>query len=61
MAAVAKHVAMAVDDTDLSEKLIATGFEPMGPMSSAAFGRHIATEIAKWSKLLKLAGIELQQ
>ena len=58
---VAKHVAMAVADPELSEKFIAIGFEPMVPMSSAAFGRYIAAEIAKWSKLVKQAGIEQQQ
>ena len=58
---VARHVAMAVADPELSEKLPAIGFEPMGPVSSAEFGRYIAAEIAKWSKLIKQAGIELQQ
>jgi tripartite-type tricarboxylate transporter receptor subunit TctC len=58
---VTKHVAMAIADPELSEKLTATGFEPMGPMSSAEFGRYMAAEIAKWSKLIKQAGIELQQ
>jgi tripartite-type tricarboxylate transporter receptor subunit TctC len=56
-----KHVQMAVADAEFSEKLGAIGFEPMGPMSSQEFGRYIAAEIAKWSKIIKQAGIELQQ
>jgi tripartite-type tricarboxylate transporter receptor subunit TctC len=58
---VAKHVQMAVADPELSEKLIAIGFEPLGPTPPAEFGRYISSEIAKWSKIIKQAGIELQQ
>ncbi|HYC45682.1 MAG TPA: tripartite tricarboxylate transporter substrate binding protein [Burkholderiales bacterium] len=56
-----KHVAAAVADTELSEKLTAIGFEPLGPMSPAQFGRYVAAEIAKWSKLIKQTGMELQK
>jgi tripartite-type tricarboxylate transporter receptor subunit TctC len=58
---VAKHAAMAVADPELSERLTTIGFEPLGPMSSAEFGRYVAAEIAKWSRLIKQAGIDLQQ
>ncbi|HEX2828218.1 MAG TPA: tripartite tricarboxylate transporter substrate binding protein [Burkholderiales bacterium] len=58
---VAKHVAMAVADPEVSDRLTTIGFEPLGPMSPSAFKGYVAAEIAKWSKLIKQAGIELQQ
>jgi tripartite-type tricarboxylate transporter receptor subunit TctC len=58
---VAKHVAMAVADPEVSDRLTTIGFEPLGPMSPSEFKGYVAAEIAKWSKLIKQAGIELQQ
>jgi tripartite-type tricarboxylate transporter receptor subunit TctC len=58
---IARHVEMAMADADISEKLAAMGFEPLGPMSPSEFGRYIASETAKWSKIIKDAAIDLQQ
>jgi tripartite-type tricarboxylate transporter receptor subunit TctC len=58
---IARHVEMAMADSDISEKLAAVGFEPLGPMSPSEFGRYIASETAKWSKIIKEAAIDLQQ
>ena len=58
---VAKHIQAAVADAALSAQLSAIGFDTIGPTPPADFGRYIASESAKWSKVIKQAGIELQQ
>ena len=57
---IAEHAEMAVADPEISEKLGAMGFEPLGPMSPAEFGRYVASETSKWSNIIKQAGIDLQ-
>ena len=48
-------------DIGSARLLAAMGFEPLGPMSPSEFGRYIASETAKWSKIIKEAAIDLQQ
>ena len=44
---------------DIKDKLAADGSEPVGS-SAEAFGQHIKTEVAKWNKLVKDAGIRAE-
>lgn len=44
---------------DTREKLAAVGLEPIGD-SSAAFSTHISNEIARWTKVVKAAGLKAQ-
>ena len=53
--ALAKVIALP----EMRQKLAADGAEPAGG-SADAFQQHIATEIAKWSRVVKAAGIRLE-
>ena len=44
---------------DTREKLVNNGLEPIGD-SSAAFSAHISNEIARWTKVVKAAGLKAQ-
>lgn len=44
---------------DMSERLAADGAEPVGS-TPEDFGRHLESEIARWRKVVKDAGIRLQ-
>ena len=44
---------------DIKDKLAVDGSEPIGS-SVEAFGQHIKTEVAKWNKLVKEAGIRAE-
>jgi tripartite-type tricarboxylate transporter receptor subunit TctC len=46
----------SVRTRDIEEKLAATGFEP-SPSSSAEFAAYLKSEIAKWARAIKAAGI----
>ena len=53
--ALAKVIALP----EMRQKLAADGAEPAGG-SADAFQQHIATEIAKWARVVKAAGIRLE-
>jgi tripartite-type tricarboxylate transporter receptor subunit TctC len=46
----------AVSSPDLRERMLADGAEPEGS-SPAEFQKHLASEIAKWRKVVKAAGV----
>jgi tripartite-type tricarboxylate transporter receptor subunit TctC len=52
---VQQETAKALASPALKERLLAQGAIPSGN-TSAEFGRHIATETAKWAKVVKAAG-----
>jgi tripartite-type tricarboxylate transporter receptor subunit TctC len=54
------HIEASLRDPDGTGRLSAMGFEPTAPMSRKEFGTYINAEIAKWSALLKRAGITLE-
>jgi tripartite-type tricarboxylate transporter receptor subunit TctC len=49
----------ALRGPDIRDKLAADGSEPVGS-TPEAFGRHIKSEVAKWNKLVKDAGIRTE-
>jgi len=53
------EVNAAVANPDIKGRLVALGVVPMS-MTSAAFGKFIATETEKWAKVIKVAGIKPQ-
>jgi tripartite-type tricarboxylate transporter receptor subunit TctC len=46
----------SVETPDIQEKLAATGFEP-NPSSAAEFAAYLKSEIVKWARAIKAAGI----
>lgn len=55
-AAIAKIVAMP----DMRQQMIAGGVEPMASASPAAFNKFEQSELARWAKVIKAAGIEAE-
>jgi tripartite-type tricarboxylate transporter receptor subunit TctC len=53
-----KETAAIVKKPDVREKLIALGFDPEGN-TPAEFSAQIKSEIAKWAKVIKVAGVKL--
>ena len=53
-----KETAAIVKKPDVREKLIALGFDPEGN-TPADFSAQIKSEIAKWAKVIKAAGVKL--
>ena len=51
-------IAEALKSPDVVQRLAADGSTPVGS-SPEAFGAHIKSEIAKWQKLVKEAGLAL--
>ena len=49
----------ALRSPDMRDKLVADGSEPVGS-TPEAFGQYIKTEVAKWGKLVKDAGIRTE-
>jgi tripartite-type tricarboxylate transporter receptor subunit TctC len=49
----------AVMSPDLRERMLSDGAEPIGS-SPAAFQKHIATEVAKWRKVVQAAGVKAE-
>lgn len=45
-----------VQTRDIQEKLVATGFEP-DPSTSSEFAAYLKSEIAKWTRVIKMTGI----
>ena len=54
-----QEIARIVRLPDIRERLVGLGVEPVGN-TPEQFGDYIRTEIAKWSKVVKAAGIEPQ-
>jgi tripartite-type tricarboxylate transporter receptor subunit TctC len=44
---------------DVREKLVAIGMEPVGN-TPEQYGEYIRSEVAKWTKVVKVAGVETQ-
>ena len=49
----------AIDDPGMKSRLADLGNEPV-PMASADFGKLLADETEKWSKVIKSTGIKAQ-
>jgi len=47
------------NSSELRDRLLALGYEPM-PMSAGEFGAFLKTDRARWSKVVREAGIRLQ-
>jgi len=54
-----REVAAIVKKPDVREKLIALGFEPEGN-TPAEFAAQIKSELAKWAKVIKTAGVKIE-
>ncbi|MBI4190482.1 MAG: tripartite tricarboxylate transporter substrate binding protein [Betaproteobacteria bacterium] len=54
-----QEIARIVNMPDIRERLLGLGAEPVGS-TPEQFGEYIRTEIAKWAKVVKAAGLELQ-
>ena len=52
-----REIAKSMHVPDVKEKMAAQGFEPVGD-SPAAFAKFLREEIARWEKVVKLAGIK---
>jgi tripartite-type tricarboxylate transporter receptor subunit TctC len=44
---------------ELRDRMLSDGAEPIGS-TPAAFQKHIATEMAKWRKVVKTAGVSAE-
>ncbi len=53
-------VAGVLADQEMKKQILARGLEP-GDMTPEEFGRHIRTDIERWRKVIKAAGIKVQQ
>lgn len=51
---------LALKSPDVNQALVSQGAEP-GGLSPAEFGRYFQSEITKWAKVIKSAGIRLEQ
>ncbi|MCE2945863.1 MAG: Bug family tripartite tricarboxylate transporter substrate binding protein [bacterium] len=56
----AKELARALGDADVRERMAADGAEP-SPSSPQAFAAFVKAEAAKWSKVIRAAGLENSQ
>jgi len=54
-----KEIVKALNEPDLKGRLLAEGSE-IGGISPEEFGKHIRTEIAKWTKVVKDAKIQVE-
>lgn len=48
----------ALADQEMKNQILARGLEP-GDMTPEEFGRHICTDIERWRKVIKAAGIKV--
>jgi tripartite-type tricarboxylate transporter receptor subunit TctC len=55
-----KQIIAAVSDVTIQKRLTDLGATPMPPMSPAEFGKMMADDYAKWSKVIKSANIKPQ-
>ena len=53
-----KHVNSGLLNVTIQKRLADLGAQVVKPMTSAEFGKHIADDAAKWSKVIKSAGIK---
>ena len=54
-----KAMTAALADPKSKARLVDLGVEPM-PLTSAEFGKFIAAETDKWTKVIKAAGVVLE-
>lgn len=54
-----QEIARVLNLADIKERLVSLGAEPVGS-TPEQFGAHISAEIAKWSKVIRVNGIEMQ-
>ena len=54
-----QEIARIVKLPDIRERLLGLGVEPVGN-TPEQFAEYMRTEIAKWAKVVKAAGIEAQ-
>jgi len=55
-----KETRAALKSPDVNQALVSQGAEP-GGSSPTEFGAYFQTEIGKWAKVIKSAGIKLEQ
>jgi tripartite-type tricarboxylate transporter receptor subunit TctC len=60
VAAISKQINAAVLDPTIKERLVNLGASAAEPNSPAEFAKFIAADIAKWTKVIKSAGIKPQ-
>jgi tripartite-type tricarboxylate transporter receptor subunit TctC len=53
-----KEMNAAVSDATIQKRLVDLGATPLPPMTPAQFGKMMADDAAKWSKVIKSAGIK---
>ncbi|HET7158552.1 MAG TPA: tripartite tricarboxylate transporter substrate-binding protein [Burkholderiales bacterium] len=53
-----KEVAVALKSSDVSQRLLATGVEPVGN-TPTQFATFAAAELAKWKRVIETAKIDL--
>jgi tripartite-type tricarboxylate transporter receptor subunit TctC len=53
-----KEINAAVSDATIQKRLVDLGATPLPPMTPAQFGKMMADDAAKWSKVIKSAGIK---
>jgi tripartite-type tricarboxylate transporter receptor subunit TctC len=53
-----KEINAAVSDATIQKRLVDLGATPLPPMTPAQFGKMMADDYAKWSKVIKSAGIK---
>jgi len=60
IAALNKHTNAAVLDATIKQRFADLGAVPAEPNTPAEFGKFIADNIEKWTKVIKFAGIKPQ-
>jgi tripartite-type tricarboxylate transporter receptor subunit TctC len=53
-----KEINAAVSDATIQKRLVDLGATPLPPMTPAQFGKMMTDDAAKWSKVIKSAGIK---
>ena len=54
-----RDVGEILADAEMRKQVIARGMEP-GDLTPEALGRHVSTDIERWRKVIKAAGIQVQ-
>jgi tripartite-type tricarboxylate transporter receptor subunit TctC len=57
VAAISREVVRIMQAPDIRDRFMADGFEPSG-LGPEEFSRYLRTEIRKWEKIIKAAGIK---
>jgi len=52
-----KQIALAIGEQEIRERFAALGFEPATPSTPRQFASYVKSEIAKWARAMKDAGV----